>query len=93
MQNYTFKEKLKVEIFPGKGGWYYVSVPQEYKDMSKSMAHYGLVPIYAKVGLTEWLTSLLPKGDGTLFIALNAKVRKAESIQLGDMIEIEFGFR
>lgn len=88
-----FTEKGKVEIFPQKGGWYFVRVPKEYTQMSKGMADRGLVPITAQIGMTQWDTSLLPMGDGTHFIALNAKVRKAENIELGDRIEYKFMFR
>lgn len=88
-----FIEKTKVELFPQKGGWYYVRVPKFYTEMSRDRADRGLVPIYAKVGSTEWRTSLLPYGDGTHFIALNAKVMKKESIVLDQKIEIMFRFR
>lgn len=87
-----FSETAKVEIFPQEGGWYYVSIPKKYTEMSKEFADRGLVPVIARVGKTNWNTSLLPKGDGTHFIALNAKVRKAEDISLGDNIEINFKY-
>jgi hypothetical protein len=93
MTNEEFTEKAIVELFPQKGGWHYVRVPEQYTRMSKEMAERGLVPITARVGNTEWETSLLPMGDGTHFIALNAKVRKAEKIVKGDEITFHFMFR
>ena len=92
MNNQYFTVKSKVEIFPGKGGWTYVKIPKEFTDMSRSLANRGLVPTIAKVGNTEWKTSLLPFGDGRHFIALNQKVRKLESIKVGDKIEVSFKF-
>lgn len=61
--------------------------------MTEKLAHKadrGLIAINATVGNTSWDTSLLPMGDGTHFIALNAKVRASEKIKLGDKIEILF---
>jgi hypothetical protein len=42
------------------------------------------------IGKTTWKKSLLPMGDGTLFVALNEKVRKAEDIKIGDMVTVIF---
>ena len=93
MQTEQFNFTAKVEIFPQKGGWTYVPVPIEFTEMSKDMADRGLGPIEARVGKTRWKASLLPMGDGTHFIALNAKVRKAESIKVGDEVEVNFSWR
>lgn len=86
----TFKLVAKVELFPQKGGWHYIKMP---KSMTKPLVHKadrGLIAIKATVGKTSWDTSLLPMGDGTHFIALNAKVRSSENIETGDEIEIRF---
>jgi hypothetical protein len=71
----------------------YVRVPKKFTEMTEEFADRGLVAITATVGKSSWKTSLLPMGDGTLFIALNAKVRKAEGIELGDMVKISFRLR
>lgn len=93
MNSSFFKVKVIVELFPQKGGWYYVKVPITYTTMSKDRAVRGLVPIVAKIETYEWKTSLLPFGDGTHFIALNAKVRNLFKIDEGDKLDIEFKFR
>jgi hypothetical protein len=82
-----------VELFPQKGGWTYVRVPIEYSERTKELADRGLVAITATLGKTTWHTSLLPMGDGTHFIALSAKVRKAENIAVGDRIKLSFNLR
>ncbi len=51
---------------------------------------WGLVPATITLGKTTWKKSLLPFGDGTLFIALNEKVRKAEKVNLGDTLTISY---
>jgi hypothetical protein len=89
----TFNVNDKVEIFPQEGGWHYIRVPKEITTKLIHKADRGLIAIRATVGMTAWDTSLLPMGDGTHFIALNAKVRRKEKINLGDTIEISFQLR
>lgn len=89
----TFRVSDKVELFPQKGGWHFIRIP---KAMTKPLAHKadrGVIAVKATVGKTSWDTSLLPMGDDTHFIALNAKVRKNENIKLGNEIEIVFILR
>jgi hypothetical protein len=82
----TFKTEGKVKIFPQKGGWVYLSIKQSYGDLKIKKPKWGLVPVIITIGKTTWKKSLLPFGDGTLFIALNEKVRKAENIIVGDKV-------
>jgi len=86
----TFKTEGKVKIFPQKGGWVYVSITQTYSDLGIKKPRWGLVPATITIGKTTWKKSLLPFGDGTLFIALNEKVRKAENIKVGDKVIVIF---
>lgn len=84
----------KIERFEMQGGWHYVPVPMEIsKPLEYFAIHFGFIAITAKVGNSIWPTSLLPKGDGTHFIALPAKVRSKEKLSLGDEIEISFETR
>ncbi len=85
-----FSAKGKVGIFPQNGGWVYVSVPQTYADLGIKKPKWGLVPATITIGNTTWKKSLLPMGDGSLFVALNQKVRKAEGIQVGDIVTVHF---
>jgi hypothetical protein len=83
----------KVEIFQREKGWYYVSVPT---DLSKPLEHLedrGLIAVTAKAGSSTWLTSLLPMGDGTHFIALPSKIRSKEKLSLGEEAIVSFATR
>ncbi len=91
--NSALTVKGKVEIFPQLGGWVFVRVPKKYTEMTRHWAERGLVAITATVGKSSWNTSLLPMGDGTHFIALNAKVRKTQGIKVGDAVTIRFHLR
>jgi len=81
----------KIECFEMPGGWHYVPVPTELSAPLEFLAiNFGFIAITAKVGNSSWQTSLLPKGDGTHFIALPAKVRSKEKLSYGAEIEISF---
>ncbi len=86
----TFKAEGQVKIFPQKGGWVYLPIKQTYADLNISKPRWGLVPARITIGRTTWNKSLLPMGDGTLFIALNEKIRKAEDIKIGDSVVANF---
>lgn len=79
-----------VQLFPQKGGWYYVAVPQKYSDELAYLAERGLVAVRATVGKVSWDTSLLPMGDGTQFIALPAKVRRMNGLVVGGSVTVSF---
>lgn len=77
-----------VRRFPQKGGWVYVSIDQTYADLGMKKPKWGLVPATITVGNTTWKKSLLPFGDGTLFVSLSEKIRKAEKIAVGDTVTV-----
>ena len=86
----TFKTEGKVKIFPQKGGWVYLPIKQTYADLGIKKPRWGLVPATITIGKTTWKKSLLPMGDGTLFISLSEKIRKAEDIKIGDSVIANF---
>lgn len=84
----------KIERFEGQGGWYYVPVPPELSIPLEVLAiHFGYIAIQARVGTSSWPTSLLPKGDGSHFIALPQRVRSKEKLSLDTEIEMSFETR
>ncbi|MCL2529012.1 MAG: DUF1905 domain-containing protein [Coriobacteriia bacterium] len=83
----------KVEFFDRKMGWHYVRVPTELSEPLEHRADRGLIAITATVGSSSWSTSMLPLGDGTHFIALPAKVRAKENLQIGATTAVSFETR
>lgn len=79
-----------VDRYPGPKGWHFVALPEELVEPLRHRADRGLIAVTATVGATSWQTSLLPKGDGTLFLALPAKVRKTENASLGEAVTVGF---
>ena len=89
--NYAFE--ADVELFPQDKGWHYVKAPSAMTKPLEKLADRGVIAISATVGRSEWDTSLLPMGDGTHFIALPAKVRTKNKIEVGDRISVDFSLR
>jgi len=48
---------------------------------------WGVVPVVAKIGGSEFTTSLFPR-DGTYLLPIKVAVQKAEGIGLGDSIAV-----
>lgn len=90
---FDYRVEGTVELFEMKGGWFYIRIPKEISLELEYRAVRGLIPIEAHIGNTTWLTSLLPMGDGTHFVALKAQVRKREGLAQGTVTEVEFSVR
>ncbi len=87
----TFTVSGKVKRFPGTYGWYYVELSEALsKDLRPILQ--GLWPALLKASFsihkTTWDSSIMPIKDGPLFIALPARVRKAEHIDVGQRVSI-----
>jgi hypothetical protein len=46
-----------------------------------------MIPVSAHIGATEWTTSLFPK-DGQYVVPVKTWVRKAEGLELGDVVTV-----
>lgn len=57
-----------------------------YAALSESYG-WGVVPVIAKVGATEFATSLFPRA-GTYLLPVKVAVQKAEAIGLGDRVRV-----
>jgi hypothetical protein len=79
----------------GPAPWHFITVPDE--DCSKLAATsavvsygWGMIPVTARIGRTEWKTSLWPK-DGRYLLPVKAAVRQTEGIELGDTVTVRLG--
>lgn len=48
---------------------------------------WGMIPVTAQVGCTEWATSLFPKNGGYI-VPIKADVRRVEGINVDDAVTI-----
>ena len=80
----------------GPAPYFFVRVPEPEADALHDVAHvsygWGMIPVTARVGSTEWTTSLWPK-DGGYIVPLKDAVRRAEDIEDGDVIGIGLDVR
>ena len=93
-KNYKFKSK--VVIWAGEqGAWHFAYVPKLQsaeikKNFDKFKRGWGSFRVIAKVGRTEWLTSIFPDSrSGAYVLPIKASVRKAEGIFETDTITVE----
>lgn len=77
-----------VDRFPGNLGWHFIRIPKDMELPKNGIR--GLIPVHLELEGETWDSSLLPMGDGTHFIALPKKVRKATEIELKDKITVTF---
>lgn len=53
---------------------------------------WGMIPVLGQVGTTEFTTSLWPR-QGAWWVPLKDAVRRAEGIELGDVVTVELTIR
>ena len=79
----------------GPAPFFFVSVPDEESAELEAMSSlvtygWGMIPVEATIGLTQWTTSLFPK-DGRYVVPLKSAVRTAEGIGIGDTVKVRLG--
>lgn len=77
----------------GPSPYYFVPVPdEESADITEvaALATYGwgVIPVRARIGATEFETSLFPK-DGGYLLPLKNAVRKPQDLSAGDEVRVE----
>jgi Domain of unknown function (DUF1905) len=76
----------------GPSPFHFVTVPEEESTELHAVSSvvtygWGVIPVTASLGDTEWTTSLFPK-DGGYLVPIKKSVRDAETLELGDVVEI-----
>ncbi len=79
-------------FWKGPAPWHFITVPEEEcGELSATSTFvtygWGMIPVTARVGATEWKTSLFPK-DLRYIVPVKAWVRKAEGLEVGDMVTV-----
>lgn len=91
MSTPAFKFSGKVWIYPGPGGWHFVSLPKKVSgQIRKSVLEkrpWGYVKVRATIGQTSWQTGLWPQAkEGVYLLVIKAPVRHKEGIHEGDTV-------
>ncbi|MEU6076273.1 DUF1905 domain-containing protein [Micromonospora sp. NPDC047074] len=76
----------------GPAPWHFVTVPDEgcHELAARSAAvsyGWGMIPVTARIGATDWSTSLFPR-DGRYVVPVKAAVRRAEGLSVGDTVAV-----
>jgi hypothetical protein len=88
----TLEFSGKVWYWRGPAPFYFVTVPpkesQALKDILTAVTYgWGMIPVNATIGETEWYTALWPK-DGAYIVPIKSVIRKAEKIEENDMVTV-----
>jgi hypothetical protein len=83
----------KIFYWRGPAPFLFVAVPEEpSRDLKAISAHvtygWGVIPVQAQIGKTDWRTSLFPK-DGRYLVPIRMSVQKSENLDVGDNVVIQ----
>lgn len=81
----------------GPSPYYFVTAPEEESVAVRSVSSrasygWGVIPVTVQVGGTRWTTSLFPK-DGRYLVPVKDAIRRAEQLELGDVVDVRFSVR
>jgi len=82
----------EVWFWRGPSPYHFVTVPEDECAELRATARFvtygwGMIPVTARIGDTEWTTSLFPKNGGYI-VPLKDRVREAEDLDVGDAVSI-----
>ncbi|MEO0979557.1 MAG: DUF1905 domain-containing protein [Pseudomonadota bacterium] len=79
----------------GPGGWTFVTLPLESADQirfvtgDRKTKSWGMIKVKVTLGSSTWRTTIWPdKSSGSFLLPVNAAVRKAEKVAVGDRVEV-----
>jgi len=92
---YRFASELRRWEARVRDDWYFVELPieasaeiHEWAD-ALPRAGFGAVKVIARVGATSWSTSIFPGSSGTYSLVVGARVRRAEGVEPGEVVDAE----
>lgn len=75
----------------GPAPYVFVPLPPDAADLvdevKADVVYWGVVPVRAWIGGTEFTTAMFPR-EGTWFLPLKVAVRRAEDVDLGQVVEV-----
>lgn len=89
-----FEFDAELWLYPGKGGWHFVTLPTGIAVQIKFLIEpkkrgWGSEAVIAHTGRTEWTTSIFPdKSSGSFLLPVKAEVRRKEKLTTGQRIKI-----
>lgn len=89
-----YRFKARVWRYPGKGGWYFVSLPPDMgreirEQFRKSEEGWGRLKAKAGIGKSEWVSAIwYDSKQQTYLLPLKASLRKQENLEEGTVCEV-----
>lgn len=84
-----FKIIASVWLYPGLGGWHFVTLDKSLSAKIKEKYPKGFVKIEATIGESTWQTSLFPHSQSKSYLlCIKNAIRKKEEIFAGDEVSI-----
>jgi hypothetical protein len=75
----------------GPAPYHFVPLPPDEADLvdevKAEVVYWGVVPVRARIGDTEFSTSMFPRED-TWFLPVKDAVRRSEALELGDVVDV-----
>lgn len=75
----------------GPAPYHFVPLPLDAADLvdevKAEVVYWGVVPVRARIGGTDFTTSMFPREE-TWFLPVKDAVRRAERVELGDVVEV-----
>ena len=75
----------------GPAPYLFVALPPDAADLvdevKADVVYWGVVPVRAWIGETTFTTAMFPRED-TWFLPLKVAVRRAEDVDLGDLLDV-----
>ena len=75
----------------GPAPYHFVPLPPDDADLvdevKADVVYWGVVPVRARIGATAFTTSMFPRED-TWFLPVKDAVRRAEQLELGDVVDV-----
>ncbi|MGB2867852.1 MAG: DUF1905 domain-containing protein [Bacteroidota bacterium] len=94
----TLKVKGKVWKYPEFGGWHFFTLGKRVSSRIKALMKgqirgFGSIRVKARIGDSEWRTSIFPTKTGTYLLPVKASVRHKEGIDTGDVVVVRLELR
>ena len=91
---FDFQVAGKVFEWRGPSPFYFVEINSkisaEIQSESKEFSYgWGVIPVTAKIGSTDFTTAIIPK-DGKYLFPLKDLVRKRENLEIDSKVSIQF---
>lgn len=86
MEKPLVQKEYRLQKFPGKGGWTFAEIPEISKDKNSP---FGWIKVKGKIDDYEFdKYSLMPMGNGRLFLPVKSEIRKKIKKEAGDTVTI-----